>query len=81
MMKAVVKRIKEGWTYGTVGDCMFEAKVFDAGSKYGIDGGKVSKLYIRSASKGEICNYDRGWDVKPTPENKAEYDAVMKLFK
>ena len=41
------------------------AKVYDEGSEYGIDGGRVSKLMIKHDSK-IVCNYDRGWDVEPT---------------
>lgn len=43
----------------------FEAKVFDVGSEYGIDRGRVSKLNVYH--KGTmIIEYDRGsWDRKP----------------
>lgn len=40
-------------------------KQFDEGSEWGIDGGRISKLMIKRG--GEIiCNYDRGWDIKPS---------------
>lgn len=43
-------------------------KVYDIGSQYGIDGGKVSKLTIYR--NGEtVCNYDRGWDIKPVDKD------------
>ena len=43
------------------------AKVYDTGSQYGIDGGRVSKLTIKRG--GEIvANFDRGWDVAPVDE-------------
>lgn len=39
-------------------------KVYDESSQFGIDGGRVSKLTLKR--NGEIvCNYDRGWDIKP----------------
>lgn len=39
-------------------------KVYETGSKFGIDGGKIPKLMLKR--NGEIvANYDRGWDVKP----------------
>jgi hypothetical protein len=68
-----------GWVQGeTTGGYRFQAKVFDNGSEYGIDNGRVSKLEIRWADGGILVNYDRGWDVKPrTPEVKAAYDRVM----
>lgn len=35
---------------------------------YGIEGGRISKLMIKRG--GEIvCNYDRGWDIKPVGED------------
>jgi hypothetical protein len=67
-----------GWVSGVVTDgATFCAKVFDNGSVFGIDDGRVSKLDIRKA--GEIlANYDRGWDIEPQkPEDKAVYKRVM----
>ena len=60
-----------GWTEGTmrVGSGIYHywVKSFAEGSKYGIDGGRISKLMMKR--KGEIvCNYDRGWDVEPVDE-------------
>ena len=60
-----------GWTEGTmrVGNGIYHywVKSFAEGSKYGIDGGRISKLMMKR--KGEIvCNYDRGWDVEPVDE-------------
>ncbi len=43
----------------------FVIKVFEEGSDFGINGGRISKLNIRTGNK-ELANYDRGWDVKPT---------------
>ena len=43
---------------------VWEAKVYDEGSKYGINGGRVSKLQVRRDGV-VVCNYDRGWDIKP----------------
>ena len=40
-------------------------KQFDEGSEFGIDGGRISKLMLKRNGKIE-CNYDRGWDVKPS---------------
>ena len=42
----------------------YSAKVYDEGSEFGINNGRISKLEIRK--DGElILNYDRGWDIKP----------------
>lgn len=49
------------------------AKVYDTGSEYGIDDGRVSKLQIKRGGV-EIVAYDRGWDVEP-----ADYGAEQAL--
>ena len=56
------------------------AKHYDEPSKYGIDGGRISKLEIDD-EHGTVVNYDRGWDIKPkTPEEAAAYETVLKAF-
>ena len=56
------------------------AKVYDEGSEYGIDGGRVSKLTMKRDGK-VVCNYDRGWDIKPVDENtKLAMDIVLHGF-
>ena len=43
-------------------------KQYEGGSQWGIEGGRISKLMLKR--RGEIvCNYDRGWDIKPADEN------------
>ena len=43
-------------------------KVYDEPSHFGIDGGRISKLMLKR--KNEIvCNYDRGWDIKPVDKD------------
>jgi hypothetical protein len=79
------------WVYGTVnsGEYGFEAKLFDEGSEYGINNGRVSKLSIWNEKnrqeeqdflKASIVNYDRGWDIKPKKGYKEIFDAVMQLL-
>lgn len=57
------------WYVGTVGTYYFEALVFSEPSKYGIDGGQVSKLLILDKSRRqggkELACYERGWEVRP----------------
>ena len=43
-------------------------KQYDEGSQYGIDGGRISKLMIKRSGE-TVCNYDRGWDIKPVDED------------
>ncbi|MBQ8837433.1 MAG: hypothetical protein IJ002_08025 [Clostridia bacterium] len=39
-------------------------KVFEDGSRFGINGGRISKLMLKRNNE-IVCNFDRGWDVKP----------------
>ena len=53
------------------GHCYFcEFKVYEIGSQFGIDGGRISKLWIKRNGLKEVvvCNYDRGWDIRPINE-------------
>ena len=43
------------------------AKVYDEGSEYGINEGRISKLEVRQDNK-LLLNYDRGWDIEPDCE-------------
>ena len=73
-------RKTDGWVKGRGDDGItFSAKIFDKPSKYGIDKGRISKLSICQNNEW-IVNFDRGWDVKPAPEHKPIYEAVMKLL-
>lgn len=56
-------------------DCAFIAKVYDKKSRFGIRGGRVSKLEVFRGghfnAKGKqtcevIAHYDRGWDFSPS---------------
>lgn len=62
----------------------FEASIlsFDEPSEYGIDNGRISKLYIveRTRTLKVVCNYDRGWDVRPSKEVKEFYDKIIKKY-
>ncbi len=82
--------LQDNWVNGLVGkNYEFEAKLFDTGSMFGINNGRVSKLSIRELCRsnttnswfdGVIVNYDRGWDIEPNEGIMDEYNAVMKLL-
>lgn len=69
---------------GICGKYLFEAKLFDEGSCFGIDNGRVSKLLIYSKNghlfDPDTINYDRGWDLKPNAKNQNAYNAIMELL-
>lgn len=57
------------------------AKVYDKGSEYGINNGRISKLWVRPKEGGKpIINYDRGWDIKPTKEYKKLLYNILDQF-
>lgn len=86
-MKIVRKPRKDLWVVGKIGKCGFNAKVYDIGSKFGINGGRVSKLAIwddkvrqpgRAFFSTCFVNYDRGWDIEPeTQEEKETYTKLL----
>ena len=59
-----------------------EAKVFSVGSTYGINNGRISKLYIKEWCGLCGANYDRGfWDVEPIGVYKNLVDFVTDFYK
>jgi hypothetical protein len=58
------------------------AKVYDEGSEWGINAGRVSKLWISKDGK-TVCNYDRGWDIEPKKGSDAEkaMQQVLEMYK
>ena len=58
------------WTYGIINGFEYEIKYYATGSQYGINGGKISKLWL-SGPEGR-ANYDRGWDIEPTTAEAEE---------
>ena len=74
------------WKEGTIGipkpDGGYKAvhywiKVYEEGSQFGINGGKISKLMLKRGGK-IVCNYDRGWDVKPAdPDTELAVELLL----
>ena len=75
---------KDGiWLLGTVDDYIFEAKVCDEASGFGIDCGRVIKLHARKYcedKKGkEIFAYERGWDKYPRGKHEGVAQALIRF--
>ena len=52
-------------------------KVYEEGSQFGINGGKVSKLMLKRNDK-VVCNYDRGWDIEPAdPDTQLAVEILL----
>lgn len=85
-MKAVFTKFEKGdnWVSGYCGEYIFESKLFDESSVFGIDSGRVSKLNIRKDGNRFfdcIVNYDRGWDIEPKTKEEIEvFEEVMYLL-
>jgi hypothetical protein len=70
-----VKALRDGWYAGKIGCYRFQAKVYDTGSKFGINKGRVSKLDVWNEFAGvpeTDFRYDRGWDKKPESDEHWE---------
>lgn len=66
-------------TSGGITVISYEIKVFDQGSIYGINGGRISKLWLADDETGlTLASYDRGWDIQPC--NEAAESAVAHLL-
>ena len=62
-----------------------ETKHFELPSQYGIQNGRISKLFICEGTHWNenkcVCAYDRGWDRRPrTKAAKAIYKEVIEMF-
>ena len=68
------------WNEGMIDGYEFQVKHYEEASKYGIDGGRISKLWI--AKDGvEQASYERGWNKQPeTAEVKKVYKELIKRY-
>jgi hypothetical protein len=88
-MKAYFKKFNDSsnWVTGSIegkSGIKFEAKLFDNGSQFGINNGRVSKLDIR-VGNSSIISYDRGWVGDSEMASKCdmmknEFNAIMELL-
>ena len=60
---------------GSIKKVLYQVKVYDEGSEFGIGGGRISKLWLGIDGQ-RVANYDRGWDLEPTCE---EAHAALKI--
>ena len=76
----------ERWN-GSGGVCTvyeYQVKHYDEGSRFGINGGRVSKLWIAARGgvigRKVVVSYDRGWDIKPEDGSEA-YEVMQDLLR
>lgn len=70
----------DSWVHGELGEYRFGAKLFDEGSVFGINKGRVSKLSISHPDCNCVMNYERGWDVKPSKEHSKAYKTILNFL-
>ena len=87
LLQTMTVQMDGRWLRGIIDGYEFFALVFQIGSKYGINEGRISKLTVRHKLESltevsrYIINYDRGWDVKPeTEEHKLILDTLVEYF-
>ena len=69
------------WKCGIIDGCQWEAKVFDNGSHFGIDDGRISKLYIYGPNGEVLCVYERGWHgERPSDGIMGLVNKIVALF-
>lgn len=77
-MKITITKKSGNWTFGTIGGYDFEIKHFEEPSIYGINEGRISKLWItKSALRETVASYDRGWDIVPILDSEIEATAEI----
>ena len=75
-MKIKITHTEGNWQFGTIGGIKFYVQVFDELSGYGINDGRISRLWIDG-----MVNYDRGWDNSPTtPKAKQRVKELLEHF-
>ena len=69
------------WSKGSIKiegtEVQYWVKHYEEGSEFGIDGGRISKLMLQRNGQ-TVCNYDRGWDIKPTdPDTELALEILL----
>ena len=78
--KIVITDAFTRWIMGTIDGMEFEAKVYDDGSEYGIDDGRVVKLFVhRDNPYREYIAYERGWVKYPSKRYEDYLDSLLLL--
>ena len=80
MFIEILEVCENNWILGLIGECVFEAKVFDECSEYGINNGRVSKLLMTNEDGNIVASYDRGWDIEPNEYYLPHYESIINLF-
>ena len=81
-----IKYTRDGnWYLGIIGGYPFQVKLASCDTPFGIDGGRIIKLFITAKPDKDtpgvtvVAAYERGWVLHPK-ENLALLDALDALF-
>lgn len=68
------------WSQGNNSEYKFCIKHFDEPSEFGINGGRISKLWMERDGI-TVCSYDRGWDIEPIDEEALyAYEMLLERY-
>ena len=87
-VKLTAKAVPDtNWTRGTATlpngrRFIFEIKHFKEPSSFGIEEGRISKLFIMTeVRRSTVALYDRCWDVRPkSPDVRAVYKTLLARY-
>lgn len=68
------------WSDGIIDGFDFQVKHYEKNSRFGIDGGKISKLWIAKDGIEEAA-YERGWSRRPkNSESKKVCEKLLERY-
>ncbi len=87
LIRSMTIKPVDNWFVGTIGGYPFQAKVTEEDSSFGIQDGRIIKLFVtdiptdKNPGKTEIIAYERGWSKYPEkPEHEEILDALYEYF-
>ncbi len=68
------------WSEGEIDGFEYQIKHYAESSRLGIDGGRISKLWIAKDGIEHAC-YERGWLMRPkSNESKKVYEELVNRY-
>ena len=67
------------WKIGTIYVYEYQVKCYEVGSQFGINGGRISKLFMRKDDE-IVVSYDREWDIYPEAADLPAYEKLLAMY-
>ena len=68
------------WELGNIDGYEYQVKRYEEGSEFGINGGKISKLFMKKDGI-MVVEYDRCWGKRPkAAAEKAAYEKLLARY-